>query len=76
MLFANGCDYAGMGMHKVAYLLDVAGLFGPHLHNEHLVVRLQMFPDGTDNAECGVEAAGCHDCGEVLLQDTVEVMFG
>ena len=50
MLFADRCDYPDFGMDKVTNLLYIPNLFGPHLHNEHFIVRLQVFTDCTYDA--------------------------
>ena len=75
MLLTDGSDDTHLRMHKIGDFLDVAGLFGAHLHNEHFIVGAQMLADGAHHSESGVETARRHCRREVLRENTVKIML-
>lgn len=75
MLRTYGRDNANGGMHNIAYFLDVANVFGSHLYDEDLIVRLEVLADGTHYPERGIEAAGSHERVELLRKDAVQIML-
>ena len=49
-----------LGAYQVANLLDVATLLSTHLHDEYLVVGLEVLTHGAHHAKRSVEVTGCH----------------
>ena len=75
VLFAHGSYYADLRMYYAAYLFYVARLFRSHLHDEHVVVRLQLLAHSAHNSHRRVEASGSHQHVELLAEYAVEVML-
>ena len=71
MLRADSGDNSDSRMDKVAYLLDVARLFGAHLDDKYLVVGFHIFPDRPDDAHCSVIASGSHQSVVFLAKNSV-----
>ena len=72
----DGGDDTLLGVHYVAYFLDVAYLLGTHLADENLIVWLKLLADGAHHAHRRIERSGSDERVEFHGQDAGQVMFG
>lgn len=72
MLLPDGGEDAVPGMNQVADFPDIAGVFGPHLRNKHLMGRPQPLPDSAHHPHGGVVAFGRHEDVVFHGQEVVE----
>ena len=69
-------DDAHRGLHKVAYLLDVATLLGSHLDDKDLVMWFEVLAHGAHNTKRSVEVTRRHEHVVTLREHTIEEMLG